>query len=161
MTGNLTSDQYNTRMEQLWDIYGPKMRDFAEEIAADLSSAGYIGTECFENTDEEYGYSIGWINPGDEEVNFGIDFQFVEEKVRGGDDDPVGVSFSLFGTYNGCLVLCHIAPHNYTEDWVVDMQDDEAVQTRWDEFEEDVSDADFSDALAEAGVHPLKERDDT
>jgi len=163
MTGDLTIEQYNARLEQLWEIYGPKMKALTEETAATLRDAGYVGVECFDNSDEEYGWSAWWEHPNDDGINLDLNFQFVEEKVRGGDEDPVGVTFALSVAFNGGFILAQISPFNFSDDWVVDMRDDDVVQARWEEFVGAICDwADYHMVtdLKDIEVHPLKECDD-
>lgn len=117
-----------TRIETLKAKYEPKIIQCLGQIRALLWGCNYVCTEVVDLSDDEY-YCWGFIvNPDDGkwcEKSIGVDFYITEQ------EDGPGITFCLKISGDGGRIIGELIPYNHTPEYVVDMFDDEAVETRF------------------------------
>jgi hypothetical protein len=113
--------------DQVKDKYELRIRNLLLELGSKCRQVGLTKiTEIDECTGDEYTWEF-CVNRG--RKTFGITFTIVEQAVRDGEGD--GITFLLEVVAEEGYVVGQYAPYNYSPRWVVDIHDDDAVETRF------------------------------
>ena len=166
---------YDDAIESVRDRYDARVRELLESIARACGHYGHradrdeVGSVVSAWGDDEYVWSLTVRHadapppeqmtlPGVEKAPsyiLGVDVTLVEERAREG-GDGWGVTFNIIATTEGGREIFQVAPRNYTERWVVDARDEEAVEARWEELEGAVVAGEIAERFEESsrGVDP-------
>jgi uncharacterized membrane protein (UPF0127 family) len=132
-----TEEQYAERVEQIENQYKPKMMQVLENIRTTLTEAGYNTTEIDDFTDENlrldfmvYMEDTEPIEP--DENNIDISFQVAPSIYFDGSLE--GISFILDVTSVGGRIIGGLSPYNYTSEVWVDINDENAIEERFNIF---------------------------
>lgn len=135
--GAPTEEQYTAKVEQIENQYKPKMMQVLENIRTTLIEAGYNTTEIDEYTDENlrldfmvYREDIEPTEPNEDDVD--ISFQVAPSLYFDGSLE--GMSFIIDITSVGGRMIGGLSPYNYTSEVWVDINDENAVEERFNMF---------------------------
>lgn len=132
-------DEYDAEViEQVAKRYEDRIKAFLERCRVPLTEAGWQPGEVIEMFGDDWRWEFELLRSSEEPVGF--DLTIAEAKSYG-DDPPNGINFSLSIVEYGGRILGGMTPFNYTDAVWVDARDAEAVEERWQYFE----DADLSE----------------
>jgi len=152
---------YEETIESVRARYDARARELLGAVARACEHYGHRATRDEAGSvvtswgDDQYVWQITVEHADDPELTFGVELTLVEERAHEG-GAGWGVSFEVLGSLSDGKILFQVAPWNYTERWVVDARDEEAVEARWEELEGAVVAGEIAERFEESsrGVDP-------
>ena len=135
----MRTKQWNKKVEAIKDKYKDRIEKLMLDIIKAFNAAGYVtsGPDFYDGDDYSWYVQVLLGGPDQEEpcdTDIGITFQINESTECDGSEN--GINFSVNVVELGGRIIGGLSPYNYTEHCWVSLDDEDAIEERFQIFEE-------------------------